>query len=267
MKQISPASACLALALSAACTPSQTLITPAPALGAPIQGITVEGFGDASGQPNLARVNVGVEARAATADAAITEANARMAQVMNALKQLGIQTQDLRTTSLALHFERYAEPPPRPLEEAPPPKGKPGAPTTAPVQPPAPKQEGVYRAQNMVEIKIRQLDQAGRVLSAATSAGANQLFGIQFDIEDTKPLEQEARTKAFADAKKKAESLAQLAGVKLGPPLSISEGARGGPVMPMGGQVMMRAEAADVPVERGELTVTTTVSVVFGLAQ
>jgi uncharacterized protein YggE len=135
-----------------------------------------------------------------------------------------------------------------------------------PPQPPPPKPEGIYRAQNMVEIKIRQLDQAGRVLGAATGAGANQVFGIQFEIEDTKPLEQEARTKAVADAKKKAESLAQLTGVKLGPPISISEGARGGPIMPMSAPVMMRAEAGEVPIERGELKVTTTVSVVFGLS-
>lgn len=261
--------AALSLVLGAACAPPATVVTaPAPSLPAPIRGITVEGTGEASGQPDIARVSVGVEARAPNAEAAIGEVNSRMAQVLGALKKMGIPNADLRTTNVTLHYERFPEPPPRPVEEAAPaaPKGKPGAPSAPPAPAPPPQPQGMYRASNMVEVTIRKLDRAGEVLSAATSAGANQLYGIQFELEDPSLLEQRARAEAFAEAKKRAEHLAQLSGVRLGPPQSITEVGRGGsPVMHSA--VMMRAEAADVPVERGELKITTTVQVVFGLAQ
>ena len=102
-------------------------------------------------------------------------------------------------------------------------------------------------------------------LSAATSAGANQLYGIRFEIEDLAPLQAEARKKAVEDARARAERLAQLAGVKLGPAVSIVEldGGGSGPVPTM---AMARMEAA-APVERGELTISTTVQIVYALPE
>jgi uncharacterized protein YggE len=125
--------------------------------------------------------------------------------------------------------------------------------------------QGFYTATNNVEVTIRNLDTAGKVLSAATSAGANQLFGIRFEIEDPSALQAEARKKAVEDARARAERLAQLAGVKLGPAVSISEidGGGGGPV-PMFAMAKMDSGA---PVERGELTVTTTVQIVYALPE
>jgi uncharacterized protein YggE len=103
------------------------------------------------------------------------------------------------------------------------------------------------------------------VLSAATGAGANQIYGIRFEIEDPAPQQAEARKKAVEDARLRAERLAQLAGVKLGPAVSIVEmdGGGGGP-MPM--MAMQRADAA-APVERGELTISTTVQIVYALPE
>jgi uncharacterized protein YggE len=103
------------------------------------------------------------------------------------------------------------------------------------------------------------------VLSAATSAGANQLYGIRFEIEDLAPLQAEARKKAVEDARSRAERLAQLSGVKLGPAISIVEqdGGGAGP-MPMMAMAKMDTGA---PVERGELTISTTVQVVYGLGE
>jgi uncharacterized protein YggE len=264
MRHFSAAGVLSAL-VAASCAPPQTIVNnQPPALGAPLHGITVEGFGEASGPPNIARVSVGVESRAASPDQAVNEANARMAQILAAIKQLGVANQDLRTSQLALHYERFAEPPPRPVEEPVPSKGRGSAAQPAPAPaPPPPQPAGAYRASNMVEVTIRNLDQAGRVLSAATSAGANQVFGVQFEIEDPTLLEQEARIKAFADAKNKAARLAELAGKRLGPAQSITESRGGGGWGPRA--AMMRAEAGEVPVERGELKVGMTVQVVFAL--
>lgn len=264
-------------ALGTACTP-QTVVTSAAPANAPARGITVSGVGKANGKPNVARSTVGVEARAGSAEAAIAEVNTRMAQVITAIKQAGVGDADIRTSTLALNFERNYEQPPRPVEMAPS-----TAPTMAPAAAPAGKTtaassksevapapaiklpQGFYTATNNVEVTIRNLDNAGKVLSAATSAGANQLYGIRFEIEDLAPLQAEARKKAVEDARARAERLAQLAGVKLGPAVSIVEldGGGSGP-MPMMAMARMDATA---PVERGELTISTTVQIVYALPE
>ena len=271
----------LAATVGAGCGPHHIVHSAPPSANAPTRGITVNGVGKASGKPNIARSTVGVEARAATAEDAIGEVNARMSRVIAAIKQAGVAEADIRTANLSLNFERSYEPP-RPVEmgpasapsvaptmapsvATPPGKGKPlvakAEPSAALVKLP----QGFYNAANSVEITIRNLDVAGKVLSAATAAGADQLYGIRFEIEDPSTLQGEARQKAVADARTRAERLAQLAGLKLGPAVSIVEldGGAGGPIMPMAS--MARMEAA--PVERGELTVTSTVQIVYALPE
>ena len=266
------AAALLLGALPVACTPKTIVQT--PAAGVPVHGITVTGIGKASGPPNIARANLGVEVRAAAAEQAVKEVNATMAQVLAQLKRLGIADKDVRTMNVSIFFEREFEHPPRPVAETPAPVApKPGKPPAgggaaagaAPLPAPAPapaQPAGFYRASNTVEVTIRDLNRAGEVLGAAATAGANQMHGIAFEIEDPSPLEAQAREKAMADARKRAEGLAKLAGLRLGAAVSIVES--GGPT-PVPGPVMMRAEAGQVPVERGELTITSNVQVVFEL--
>jgi uncharacterized protein len=264
---------------SAGCTP-QTIVN-TPSATAPARGISVSGVGKANGKPNVARSTIGVEARAGTADAAIGEVNARMAQVIAAVKQAGVADADIRTATLSLNFERNYEQPPQPMQLAPaaapamapatspgaPPATKPKAAPASPevAAPPVKLPQGFYTATNNVEVTIRNLDLAGKVLSAATSAGANQLYGLRFELEDPSPLQVEARKEAVADARQRAERLAQLSGVKLGPAQSITEvdGGGSGPV-PMYAAAKMDSSA---PVERGEITITSTVQIVYSLAE
>lgn len=247
-----------------ACAPhgARTIVTS----NGPVRGVTVTGSGKANGKPDVARTTIGVETRANAAEEAVADVNARMARVVTALKQAGVADADLRTATVSLHFERNPEPP-RPVDVAPTAaatKAAPGAPAAPPAAlPPA----GYYVATNNVEVTVRDLNRAGQVLSAATTAGANQMYGIRFELEDPSPLLATARQKAVADAQARAEKLAQLAGVKLGPAVSIVEldGGSGGPVPAF---AMMRAEAANAaPVERGELTVSTSVQIVYALAE
>jgi uncharacterized protein len=268
-------------ALGSACTPQTVVNT--PSANAPTRGITVSGVGKASGKPNVARSTVGVEARAGTAEEAIAEVNARMTQVIAAMKQAGVADADVRTSTLNLNFERNYEQPPRPYELAPTattavapmavagaPAGKAKPVTATPPKPevaPAPAiklPQGFYTASNSVEVTIRNLDTAGKVLNAATAAGANQLYGLRFEIEDLVPLQADARKKAVEDARARAQRLAELAGVKLGPALSIIEldGGGSGP-MPMMAMAKMDASA---PIERGELSISSTVQIVYALA-
>ncbi|MFT3925425.1 MAG: SIMPL domain-containing protein [Myxococcales bacterium] len=239
--------------------------------GMGMSGISVVGVGEVKTAPNIARTNVGVEARAAQADQATAEANQRMAAVISALKAAGIAESDLRTHSLSVSFEREYQPPPAPPApvEAAPAKAGAGkvAPTAVVAPAPAAVPEGFYRVSNMVEVTIRDLNRASQVLSAATNAGANQLWGISFEVEDTKPLVADARAKAVAHAKQVAEQLQQLTGVKLGPIVAITDGAAAAGPMPMfaAARADMAAGGGSMPVERGELTVTHQVTVLYSL--
>jgi uncharacterized protein len=263
---------------STACTTNTFVRSAAAPVSAPTGGVTVEGVGKVSGKPDIARGNIGFEARATTAEAAIGEVNRRMAQVIAAVKQAGVAEKDIRTDTIALNFERVSEPP-QPLAALAPTAASAAAvstsqasarPGTSKPASPAPVTSlplGFYNATNSVAVTIRNLSQTGQVLSAATAAGANQLYGLHFEIEDPSPLLVEARQKAVADAHDRAERLARLAGVKLGAPLSISErnddASRPSPYAPQA----MRMDSAPVPVELGQIGVSASVVIVYALPE
>jgi uncharacterized protein len=258
------------------CAPSRTLVSAAGPTGNAPQGIAVTGYGEAAGPPSIARVNVGVETRAVDAATAIAEANTRMRAVIAALGKAGIAAADLQTSNLSLNFERTSQemPPAPPLPlPAPMPPGKSGATggrgvEAAPAKPeqvPHSLPEGFYRASNTVSVTIRDLGRIGEVLGAATTAGADQMYGIEFKIEDPSALETRAREKAVADAKDRASRLAALNGVKLGRALSIVENPGSRP-QPTYGYEFREAAMSKVPVEQGSLVVSTSVQVIYELS-
>jgi uncharacterized protein YggE len=239
-------------------------------------GIYVSGTGEAKGKPDLARTSVGIEVRAPTAQQATEQANAQMAELIKLLKSQGIADADLRTHGFSVSYDREYVPP-RPLEEpaapvplpAPKSGAKPGAApraesATAPAPAPAPVQRGSYVVTNTVEVTIRDVARLGQVLGTVTAAGANNVWGISFDIDDKRPLIEQARAQAFERAKADAERVAELSGVKLGRIVEVSDATAGAPVHPAYGGAM-RAQAMDVPVERGELTITHQVSLRYAI--
>jgi hypothetical protein len=261
---------------------SHTLLDARDPTGDQPYGISVTGFGEASGVPTIARINVGVEARAVEAAPAIDQANSRMRAVLAALSKSGIAPADLQTSNLSLNFERTHEPPfppePPPVRAlpAPAPAAKPGSPgkaEPAPAQPAAPAPpspvawlpDGFYRASNTVLVTIRDLGRIGEVLGVATGAGADQMFGIEFKIEDPSKLEALARDKAVADAQARATQLAKLAGLELGRPISIVENPNR--AQPEYGYSLRQAMMSKVPVEHGSVAVNTSVQVIYELAR
>jgi uncharacterized protein len=198
--------------------------------------ISVVGEGEATGNPDVARTSLGVEVRSPKAGTAVADANARMTAVVAALKKSGIAAKDIRTTEFSVNFERPPEPPP---------------------------QSGQYRVRNVAEVTIRNRERVGDVLDAALLAGANDVYGISFSIEDPRPLRAKAREAAAADARARAQELARASGVVLGPLLSLSEEGAAAPR-----PVAMRAMsmAAGPPIESGELTVTAQVQAVYEIA-
>jgi uncharacterized protein len=248
---------------SLATTGCSTTIIQAPS--AVPEGVVVVGIGKATGAPDIARINVGVETRGQSVEQATAETTRRVDAMLAAFATLGIAKSDLRTHSYFVQYEQMHYPPypPEPMPER-------GAVKDAPAD--AARPRGEYRVQNMVEVTVRDLDRVGAVLAAATDAGANVMWGIDFQLEDLSPLEATAREGAVADAQARAEQLARLAGIALGPVLSVTEVGAGGPVpfpgpMPMAAMKLEMDRSAPVPIERGEVRVERGVQIVYGPAR
>jgi len=242
-----------------------------------VRHITVVGHGEAMGKPDIARTSLGVEASAPTVEEAMNQTSARMKAIFDALKKLGIQDKDLQTANFSIQVERpYVDQPmpmPVPMPEALPApaplKGNKGAaapsPPSLPALPPAPTVK--YRVSNTVEVTIRDVSKASQVLQAAVDAGANNVWSVSFGIDETKALEATAREKAVADARVRAEALAKLSGLELGPVISVSEVIGRGPIgpMPMFASAEAKWAGGGPPLAAGEVTYATSIEVIFGI--
>jgi len=203
------------------------------------RSVTAVGIGSASAAPDVATAQIGVDTQAASPEEATREHDTRMQTLIDALKAAGIDATDIQTA----HYNLYAEQRYRPET---------GEPTG----------EFTYRVSSSVSVKIRDLAKVGEILSDAVKAGANSIGGVFFNIENTSALEAAAREKAVADAKARAQSLAQLSGVELGELTLVSEFAgpafyeRGVPAVGGGG---------DAPFVPGQLEVSMQVQVSFAI--
>ncbi|MCA1552820.1 MAG: SIMPL domain-containing protein [Chloroflexi bacterium] len=207
----------------------------------PLNVLTVSGIGRSNAAPDIARLTVGAEAVGANVGTVMGEVNTKQAAIIAKLKALGVADKDIQTTNFNVSIDR----------SKPPTSGVPDGPLT-------------YRASNNAQITVRKLDQLSAILQAAVDAGANNVYGIQMSLADTTSIANEARTKAVADAKSKADALAKAAGLKLGRIISISE--LNGGVVP-GPVFRDSAVLSAAPIESGELQVNVQVQVVFALEQ
>jgi uncharacterized protein YggE len=235
-------------------------------------GLTVIGIGEAKAAPDVARSSIGIEVRDESAEAATQRANERMTAVIAALKTAGVADADLRTHDFSISFERDFTPPQPVVQVQPAPATKGARTATAAAAqptPPAPVEpRGIYRVSNTVEVTVRDISKVSQVLTAATRAGANNVWGVSFELSDRTPLHQKAREQAIVQARHDAEQLAKLTGVKLGRILVVDDQATGAG-QPTYGRAMRLEKAADsaVPIEQGELTVTHQVRLVYALEQ
>ncbi len=212
---------------------------PALAQTAPPPMISVTGEATLNAAPDLAQLDGGVSTEARTAREASDANNAAMRKVLLALKNLGLAENDYQTARLSLQ-PQYAGNSNR---------SGPNAITG-------------YRASNRVTIKVRDVAKVANVIDTLVSAGANDIGGITFMVSTASKLLDEARPRAIADARRKAEIYARAAGVGLGDPISITEGGAA-PPMPMARR--MAADFASAPVTPGEETLHLTVSVSWAI--
>lgn len=202
--------------------------------------LQVSGSAVVTQAPDIARITLGVETQDESADVAAQENAERMTKVLAALKELGLTDKELTTSG----YNIYSSPQVvgRGTSEE----------TTI----------TTYRVQNRILITTNNLDAVGEIIDRAVQAGANQVQGIQFDVEDKQAMQLEALKNAVQQGMAKAEAMADAAGLTLGGLASMSESYSS--YAPMVSTMAMRADmAAGTVINPGEVEVNATVQLEF----
>ena len=207
------------------------------------QTIAVTGEGEASGTPEVATVSLAVQNEGRTAREAIDANSAAMAQVVEAMKRIGVPEQELRTSGISIHPVRAR---PQPTDTQ---------------QPPIVG----YQAMNSLSVTVEPATKAAEVIDVGVEAGANVAGGVRFAMRDDAGLQREALDMAVKNARGKAEAMAAAAGLRVvGVRTMSEEGGVGVPVMRAEAQGMATADSRVAPpVQPGELTLRTRVRVVY----
>jgi hypothetical protein len=205
-----------------------------------IRSISVTGTGRVKAEPDVADVNLGVTKQGEDAKSASGEAATTMDAVIGALLAAGIAEADIQTTTLSLYpIYDYDESPP--------------------------DIEG-WEASNQVNVTVRDIESVGDVVDAATAAGATNVNGITFRVDDPTAAEATARSAAVADARTKADQLAADAGVNIIGIVSISESGGQAPqpiFMARSEMAFDAAGAAATPVLPGQVELSISVFIQY----
>ena len=196
--------------------------------------------GKVQGTPDTLTVSASMEATAPDITAALNQTSQRQQAVITALGGAGVDKKDISTSQVSLQPQYNID----------------GSTISG------------YRASNSIEVKIRKIDTASNILSLIANTGgeATRINSINYSIEDDSQLVKDARTRAFNDAKDRADQYAQLSGLTLGKVISISETTGATPPPPPTPMPMPRAAMAEaVPLEPGQQTVGFSVTVVWEL--
>ncbi len=202
------------------------------------EGITVTGVGHVDAVPDEAQFTLGVTTKGQTARDALSANSARMQRLIAALKAAGVDAKDIKTQDVSVGPNYDGGPVP--------------ADSVA--------RTDSYMASNSVSVRIREIDRGGAVLEAASNAGANQVYGPTLTREDREGLEQKALENAVANARKRAGTLADAAGIGVGRVTAIVESVQG---VVYAEARAMDTTSAKVPIEKGTEEITASVTVTF----
>ena len=217
------------------------IVTP---LLSPPEGRTIHvtGSGSVTGEPDIARLNLGVSAEKASVEEAREAAASAMTTVIESLKANDIAEKDIQTENFSIHPQYDYTDNGRVLRG--------------------------YRVNNTLSAKVRELESLSDVIDDAAAAGGDIVVvnAIQFMIEDATALQTQARALAVKNAEMKAGTLAEASGVTLGKPVTITEtNSSGGPRIAFAQSADFAEESArsSTPIEAGELTVTVNITIVY----
>ena len=234
----------LPLLAAAALTAPAAAAAQTSALVQPIAGtrLDVAATGEVTRVPDIAVISTGVVTRAATATAAIQQNATRMERVRAALKRAGIEDRDIQTSSINLNPDYHYE------------QNKP------------PRLTG-YQASNQVSVRFRDLGKTGEILDVLVAEGANQINGPSLTIDKPEQALDEARMKAIANGRARADLYARALGMRVTRLLSVCEsgGFSAPPPMPMYARAEAMSAFASTKIDPGEQNVQVSVAMSFEL--
>lgn len=216
---------------------------PVSAIVRPSEGtqLDITATGEVSRVPDIATISAGVVTKSTTATGAIADNATRMERVRAALKRAGIADRDIQTSSINLNPDyRYENNQPPVLTG--------------------------YQASNNVSVRFRDIRNSGRILDALVAEGANQINGPTLGIDKPEAALDEARAKAIAVGRGRAELYARTLGMRVVRLIAVSEG--GGyasPPRPMADMMTMSGRAAKTEIDPGEQQLQVSVSMSFEL--
>ncbi|WP_114782444.1 SIMPL domain-containing protein [Botryobacter ruber] len=211
--------------------------------------ISVTGVGEVKVQPNEVVVTLGVEMRDKSLEQVRKQTDAKAAAIISYLKKQGVDAKDIQTTYMHV----------QPVYSSP---GAEYGRTTP----------DFYMANKTMTFVLKKLNNFDSVIAGLYEAGVNRVENISFKVSDIEKHKAEARKKAVADAKQKANALTSELGVKTGRAYSISENTYGGGPQPYYGKAMMREAAmdqsgGDPSIAGGEVVVTSNVNISFYIVE
>lgn len=201
--------------------------------------VTVTGSGKITVLPDIAYITLAVVTDGATAAEALDANSAAMRRLFKLLEALGIAERDVQTSQFGV------------------------APKYRRVKDGEPVLIG-YTVTNQITVKVRKLDEAGKVIDALVKEGANRVSGITFAVEDPEKAMDEARAKAMADAARKAGIFAKGGNVTLGSVKSINE-SHNAPALRWHYELQAAPFKDGVPFKPGEQDLTVHVTVVYSI--
>lgn len=198
--------------------------------------VSVQGEGVVTVTPDIALITLGVETSNKEMGIAQEQNKVKMNDIINALKAQGIAEKDIQTQNYSVYPDYQWENNSSVL------KG--------------------YRVSNQVRVKVRKIDNTGRILDAIAAKGANIVNGIQFTIEDSGKAYEQALEAALENAQNKAKVMVGYFDIKNITPVTITEGSSGY-YAPIYRDVKDEMADAATPVMSGEMEIRASVSVTF----
>ncbi|OYW45180.1 MAG: hypothetical protein B7Z08_04370 [Sphingomonadales bacterium 32-68-7] len=229
------AAAASALAMPAAAADVQIQAT------GPVVELTVQGSVDAA--PDIARVGAGVTTQAPTAVEAMRLNAAAMSAVVARIRQLGIAERDIQTTSVSLGAQYdYDQGTQRQVFRG-------------------------YQASNRVSVVLRRIDRTGVVLDALVAAGATDISGPDWSLDDDTAARRQARARALESATALVADYARATGHSGSRLLSIEEAVSSPGPVPMYRMALREAADASTPVVPGQVEAGVTLTVRYELTK
>ncbi len=207
----------------------------------PGKTITVLGQSQTSQKNQVANFTAGVSVTNDDKDKAVEEVNKKMESIIKSVKDFGIKSEDIQTQNISVYQnqESYYD--------------TDGRQKTRP---------GQWQVSNSIQVTLRDINRASELANLLTSSGANNVYGPNFSLENSKDAENQLLQDAIEDAKKKAATVATSSGGKLGKVISVTEGFQSSttPLFAREG-----IGGGGIPTEPGSTTTGKTVTVVFQL--